>query len=217
MKQATLHLAKGLGIATLVMASSAAFAAETVTVPVSVSVNNAIDFTFTGTLDFGTVRATASSVALDCRILNLPANPASPIAAQGSYPKTGDFNGVCTNVAPTAALTAVGGTPARPVFTVQGLAPFTALTLTLPTAVVDLSAVLPGDYASFQVGDFTAYKTSAPVGNVPTTAGGLVADATGLATFTVGASLATDATVFTGSNYQDGVPYSGTFDVTVAY
>lgn len=223
MKQLNQKVVKGLSVAMLLVGANAAMAAETLTVPATVSVNNAIDFTFTGTLDFGTLRATASGVANDCRIITMPANPASPLAAVSSYPPaSSDFTTICTVVAPTAAMAVVGGTPARPVFTLAGLAPFTTLKLTLPSGaanVVDLVGALPPGSAQFSVGDFTAYKTSTPAAAITLTAGAgtIQADGSGGATFTVGASIASDSTVFAGENYQDGVPYAGAFDVTVSY
>jgi len=220
MKERNFKLAKSLSVAMLLLGSNLALA-ETLSVPASVTVNNAIDFTFTGTLNFGTVRATASSVANDCRVLTLPANPVSPLAAVTTYPiLTSDFTAECTVATPTAALAAVGGTPARPIFTLQGLAPFSSMKLKLPTGtLVDLVGSLPPGSAKFHIGDFTAWKTTTPAAAITLTAGAgsIQTDSTGKATFTVGASLSTDSTVITGQNYQDAIAYTGNFDVIVTY
>ena len=225
MKLRYLNLAKSLGVASLLMGSGMA-SAETLNIPATVAVNNAIDFTSTGTLDFGVLRATASHVANDCRIITMPANPASALAAVATYPTgtSSDYNTICTvsGTSITAALQSVSGTPTRPVFTLAGLAPFSNMTLTLPSGagnIVPLVGALPPGSAGFTIGDFTAYKTSAPAATIALASGvGTVqADASGGAVFTVGASIATDATVFTGANYQDGTPYTGAFDVTVTY
>lgn len=108
---------------------------------------------------------------------------------------------------------AVGGTPARPVFTIAGVAPFTTLQLTLPATAVNLTAATGPGTAQFQLVDFTAFKTSGTAGAVTTT---IAVDATGGATFNVGATLITDPTTPTITTYQD-LAYSGSFDVAVAY
>jgi hypothetical protein len=76
------HLTKAMGIAFIAYGSNVALA-ETVSVPASVTVNNAIDFSFTGTLNFGEVRAnhdTSGNGSL-CSGLTLTADTAASIRA----------------------------------------------------------------------------------------------------------------------------------------
>ncbi|GAB2915771.1 hypothetical protein [Rheinheimera gaetbuli] len=203
------NLTKGLAAA-LVMASAGSAIAETVTVPATVSVNNAIDFQFTGALDFGILRATADATLDTCAILELPANPASAVAAVASGAGT-----LCTAGAGTAVLQSVGGVIARPEFTIAGVAPFTNLVLTLPAASITLTAAaVPPGSANFTVGNFTAWRTSGTPGAVTTA---ISTTAAGTAAFTVGAQIATHVGAIVGPVYQDSTPYTGSFDVEVAY
>lgn len=208
MKKTTFKLAQGLSIAALGMCSSLALA-ETVTVPASVTVNNAIDLTFTGTLNFGEVRATADSTAAECAGLVL--SPTSLVLT--AAPTSATCSGTGTSV-----IQGVGGTVERPVFTVAGIAPFTTLNLTVPSVAVDLTAATGPGTAQFQLTNFTAHKTSAPIAAIAITAGAgsFPVDAAGGAVFTVGATLITDPTAVTTITYQD-LAYTGSFDVSVTY
>lgn len=204
------NFTKAAGVAVLAMGSSAVLA-ETVSVPASVTVNNAIDFTFTGTLNFGEVRAVADADLSDCAGLTLPANPASALATMSTAT-------YCTASA-DAAMQSIGGTPERPVFTIAGVAPFTELTLTLPSGTTNLTAATaPPDSPSLELVDITAYKTSGTAG--PISGGTITTDAAGGATFTVGGTLRTEQAAISGTppniTYEN-LEYSGTFDVTVAY
>lgn len=215
MKQRNQKLVTGLSAAMLLMGANVALA-ETVTVPATVTVNNAINFTFTGTLDFGQVRAKASPDANKCIGLQLPAGAgaAALVAPTGT---TTAYDIACTTKTDTTnglSLQAVGGTPARPVFTIAGVAPFTNLKLTLP-GNRDLTAATGPGTAQFKLVDFTGYKTSGTAGAV-TNVSGITTDAGGGATFNVGATLITDSTGPTTSNYQD-LAYTGSFDVIVTY
>lgn len=203
-------LTKALGTAAILVGASSALA-ETVTVPASVTVNNAIDFTFTGELNFGEIRAIADGTDLTCASLALPANPASPIANVAIASDT-----ICTAGEGDAVIQSVGGTPSRPEFSVAGVAPFTNLDLTLPTTIT-LAANLPAGSPSFTVGNFSAYRTSGTPGAISTGADNLATSSTGTVTFTVGAQLATHVGTITNTAYEDAIPYEGTFDVTVAY
>lgn len=216
MKQTTFKLAQGLGVATLLVGSNLAMA-ETLSVPATVNVDNAIDFTVVGTLDFGIVRANAASTAGNCRIIAMAAGAAAPAITSPTGTGTGHLTD-CSATGAGAALQSVGGTLARPVFTVAGLAPFTALTLTLPTAAVSLtSSGLPAGSSGFLLGNFTAYQTVGNVTGAITTT--VTANNAGTATFNVGAQLATDPVLPTGLGivYQNDADYAGAFDVTVAY
>lgn len=202
-------LATGIGAAVLMLSAGGAVA-EIVNVPATVTVNNAIDFQFTGTLDFGTLRATADETADTCAILELPANPNQQIASIASGTGT-----LCDDGAGNAVIQSVGGTPARPSFTIAAVAPFTTLKLVLPTTAIQLvGAAVPPGSANFTVGNFTAYRTSGTPGAVTTT---ISTDANGTAAFTVGAQIATHVAAITAPVYQDGTPYTGNFDVEVTY
>lgn len=208
MKQRNQKLASGLSAAMLLMGANVALA-ETVNVPASVTVNNAIDFTFTGTLDFGEVRANADSTVAECSGIVL--SPTSLVLTAAPTSAT------CSS-AGTSVIQAVGGTVARPVFTIAGVAPFTTLNLTVPNTAVDLTAATGPGTAQFQLINFTAQKTSAPAAAITITAGAgtFAVDAAGGAVFTVGATLITDPTAVTTVTYQD-LAYSGSFDVSVVY
>lgn len=211
MKQRNQKLATGLSAAMLCMCSSVALA-ETVTVPATVTVNNAIDFSFTGTLDFGEVRATASTNAAEC--VGLVLSPTSLTLTAAALTTTASCS-----AAGDAVIQAVGGTVARPVFTIAGVAPFTPLDLTLPNADIAMVGVgVPGTTPEFILRAFTVQKTSAPAAAVPLTAGAgtITTDAGGGAVFTVGANLVTDNSAPSTGTYED-VAYVADFDVTVAY
>lgn len=219
MKQRDFKLAKSLSAAMILMGSNLAMA-ENVTVPATVTVNNAINFTFLGTLDFGSVRAKSSATASKCIGLQIPAG-ASAAALITPAGTTTDYDLECTTKTDSAAglsLQAVGGTPARPVFTIAGVAPFTSLTLTVPTGKTALTAATGPGTAQFSLVDFTAYKTSGTPGTITlaSSIGTIATDATGGAVFNVGATLITDDTGPTTATYQD-LAYTGTFVVTVAY
>lgn len=210
MKQRNYNLAKGLSVAALLVGSNVALA-ENVTVPGTVTVNNAIDFTFTGSLDFGQVRAAANATSAICVGLQIPASA----AAAALVTPTGTvamYNAACTTTA-GASLQAVGGTPTRPIFTIAGVAPFTTLQLALPSAAVDLTAATGPDTPQFQLLDFTGFKTSGTPGAVTTT---IATDASGGAVFNVGATLITHPGAVTTTTYQD-LAYTGSFVVSVTY
>ena len=199
-----------LGAALLATTAGVAHA-ETVTVPITVSIDNTIAFTQTGTLDFGIVRATAdNAAATTCVGLTMPANPASPLnATLGTSAGT-----ACTTGAGNAVLQNVGGTPTRPEFSVTGLAPFTALTLTLPSSPVTLALnPAPAGASVLELHDFTGYQTSGTPGAVTTT---VTADTSGDIVFNVGATMITDPTATATLAYEN-TAYEGEFDVTVSY
>ena len=208
MKQRNQKLVTGLSAAMLLMGANVALA-ETVNVPATVTVNNAIDFTFTGTLDFGQIRAASDSTAAECSGLVLSPTSLTLTAAPTSA--------TCSS-AGTSVIQGVGGTVARPVFTLAGVAPFTTMQLTVPNAAVNLTAATGPNTPQFQLIAFTAHKTSAPASAITITAGAgtFLTDAGGGATFTVGATLITEPTAVSGTSYQD-LAYAGSFDVSVTY
>jgi hypothetical protein len=186
--------------------------AETASVQASVTVDNSIDFSATGTLNFGTLRAIGDNTGANCSYLTLTANPATPTLQQNHASATTTAV-TCANDG-ASAMQAIGGTLARPVFSLVGVPDFTTLSVTLPTEV-EMSAAVGPTAARFYLRDFTAWKTSGTPGAVTTTiVTGAAATPT---TFVLGATLATDDNAFTGAGYQDSVPYTGTVDVTVAY
>lgn len=217
MKPTNVKLLKGLSAAALLAGANLAMA-ETVTIPATVTVNNAINFTSTGSLNFGTVRSIGDTTASECAGLTIPVSasatpPTAPVAASG-----GTYATTCTG-AGSAVVQAVGGTPARPILTIAGVAPFTTLNLTVPNAAVDLTAAsVPPGSAKFQVLDFTAVKTSGTAALITLTAGAgtFQTDAGGGATLQIGGTLITDPGTPSTGTYQD-LAYSGTFNVTVAY
>lgn len=204
------NFAKALGAAMLLVGSNMALA-ENVTVPATVTVNNAINFTFTGSLNFGQVRAAANATAATCVGLQIPAGAAA--AALGTPTGTTTAYDLACTTKTGASLQAVGGTPSRPVFTIAGVAPFTTLQLSLPSAAVDLTAATGPDTAQFQLVDFTGFKTSGTPGAVTTT---IATDATGGAVFNVGATLITHPGTVVTTTYQD-LAYTGSFVVAVTY
>ncbi|NVK54238.1 MAG: hypothetical protein HWE26_01375 [Alteromonadaceae bacterium] len=194
--------------AALIATMAGSVSAETLTVPVAVTVDNTIDFTLTGTLDFGTIRATADgSAAVNCVGLTMPANPASPLNAT-----LGTAGALACTADGTAVIQNVGGTPTRPEFAVAGLAPFTALTLTLPSTADLALNPAPAGAPILQLIDFTAYQSSGTPGAATTT---VTADGTGNIAFTVGATMITDPG--TPTLAYENTAYAGEFDVTVSY
>lgn len=194
-----------LAVATM---TSVGAMAEIASVTASVTVDNSIDFTSAGTLNFGTLRAVADNSANNCAYVTLSAGPAAPaIAATGGAATTA----FCTG-AGNAAVQSIGGTLERPTFTIAGVAAFTTLDVTLPTTV-ELTAPLAPGAASFFMRDFTAWKTSGTPGAVTTT---IQVDGTGGAVFQLGATLHTDDS-FAGQNYENNIAYTGNIDVEVAY
>lgn len=210
MKQRNQKLVTGLSAAMLLMGANVALA-ETVTVPATVTVNNAINFTFTGSLNFGQVRAVADATAAECIGVQILASGTAAAVAAPSAPNA-MYTAACTSTG-TSAMQAVGGTPARPIFTIAGVAPFTTLQLSLPATAINLTAATGPGTAQFQLVDFTGYKTTTPAGAVTTT---IAVDAAGGATFNVGATLITDPTTPTITTYQD-LAYTGSFNVAVTY
>ena len=195
-------IATGLA-ASVLLVSAGHVAAETVTSTATATVQNAFTLAEVTALDFGTFRATNTTVALGgVATLVRPANAA-----------TASSTSATTGAAKIQSL--VEGAPGE--YTVSGVAGFSTLTLTLPlTAEVTLAAAgTPAGVATFAVEDFTAYKTSGTAGAIAlaSSVGTFQVDSAGEATFTIGASL---ETVPSDDTYAD-VPYSGDYIVTVEY
>lgn len=201
-------------LSALFLATTAGIAnAEVLNVPAKVTVDNTIDFTMTGELNFGTLRATAdNSATKTCVGITLPADANASINSTLGT----DAGTACATGAGNAVLQSVGGSIERPKFKVAGLAPFTKLKLTLPSSggEMSLSPQPPGS-SVFQLHDFTGYQTSGTPGAVSASTG-IVADTNGDIEFTVGATIITDPTNTATADYQNA-EYAGAFDVEVTY
>ncbi|WP_124748930.1 hypothetical protein [Alteromonas facilis] len=204
MKQSQFKLSH-LGAVIALSVVTATANAETLSVPAAATVDNTINFALTGTFDVGTIRATVDADNTECTGVVIPANPATA---------TSTFTGApCGGGAGDAELQIVGGTITRPQFDITGLASFTTLNLTLPSAAVNLTLnPAPAGAPVLQLVNFTGYQTSGTPAAVTTT---VTADASGNISFLVGASLITDPGTPTLAYENTG--YAGSFDVTVAY
>jgi hypothetical protein len=210
------NITKIMGATILLVGSSAALA-ETLSVPATATVDNTIDFTVAGTMDFGTLRAKPGATANQCKSIVVPANPADPTTNSIVGVET---NLICGNDAADAVLQSVGGVISRPVFTVAGLAPFTTLEVTLPVALADVTLALnpaPANASVFKLRDFTAFQSSGTAADVAITGGkgDIASNATGDIVFSVGVTIFTD--VSTGSLAYENAAYEGDFDVIVDY
>jgi hypothetical protein len=192
--------------ATFVLATSTiAMADQVATGTATVEVLNTFAFSATSSLDFGVIRATADSTAAgDVATLLMSGDPAATATP-----------GTTVNLAAITVLTE--GSPAE--FTVSGVANFANLTIVVPvTATVMTASGLPGTAANFSVNSFTAWITSGGNTGLYSGTNKLLADNGGAATFNVGATLTTDdAAAAITQGYEDGIAYSGTFDVTIEY
>lgn len=210
-------IAKTIG-ATLLVVSANAAVAETLSVSSTVEVDNTINFTTAGTLDFGKVRAIVGDDINDCVGIVVAANPATAT----STTLAGTAATQCTQAGTALAeIQSVGGTIARPTFNVTGLAPFTPLNLEVPDTSggpIPMVGALPPGSPGFNLYDFTVYRTSGTPGAVALTAGAgtITADGAGNIDFTLGATLATDIVAGAATPYENA-SYNGTFDVTVTY
>lgn len=205
-------ITKILGASLVLLASNAALG-ETLSVPTTVAVDNTIDFTLAGTLDFGIIRATGNNDGTNCAGIVVSANPA--VANTTTLGGTAASNCSTGN---DAVMQSVGGVIARPVFTVAGLAGFTALDLTLPVTptALTLTGGAPAGAPAFRLYDITAYQTTGTAAFVAN-GGTVTANATGDITFNVGATIVTDSEAYTGTFSYENSTYEGTFDVTVEY
>jgi hypothetical protein len=207
--------------ATLVLVTSNAAMAEDLTITTSAVVDNTIDFTVIGTLDFGTLRATASATVNECAVLVLPADATASITS--ALIAGSEANTLCNGepVNSNSVVQSVGGTIVRPEFTVAGLAEFTTLEITVPIAGDDIYLSQGGDPAAasvLEMVDFTIYQTNATPAELTVDASGntnITSDGTGAINFTLGATLVTD--VKASSLAYVNQPYSGSFDVSIDY
>lgn len=169
----------------------------------TVTVKNAFDITEVAALDLGTVRATADLTAASVKVATLIVDPDTGVGA------------ATDDTATIGQLTA--GTPGS--FSITGLAPYQALKIAAPAASTLKLVPHPAGGAYFHIKDFTFWVTSIPTPAAYTASSAeLIANATGEATFTVGATITTSdvGTDLTTAQYQDAA-YSGNYDITISY
>lgn len=178
-----------------------ATALESADVQASVTVQNAFTFTNDAGLNFGTIRATADPTGTTTATIVMPANPsADPVATDGTNASIAEL---------------VRGE--RALFSVSGVAPFGTLTLDSTGITGEVNAVTaPPGTPKFTIDTPTFWLLTGGAGTGAAITGGtLQVDATGAATFNMGATLTTDAAATT-SAYIDG-EYRGTFALTLDY
>ncbi|MCZ2720692.1 DUF4402 domain-containing protein [Marinomonas sp. 15G1-11] len=191
---------KHIVIGSIFLGAASFSMAETVNTTATVTVQNAFNLVEATPFTVGTIRATADPAGTETATVVIPADGSAPTAA--------------TSGAPAAVSVLTAGTPAT--YTVDSAAGFTSLTLTLPAAPINLTAAAaPPGTPKFTLGTFTGYITSGPNNGTAYAAANLQTDATGAVSFSVGATLTTDAAAST-SPYIDG-DYTGTFPVIVIY
>lgn len=209
-------VAKAVGLALVVGVSAPALAAETATVSASVTVKNTFELTVTKPLSFGEITAIADTDAGgEQASLTISSNPTVQPSVDNGAAAKAEIRSLLPGEAAEIA--------------VAGVAPFSELTITLPEAddVIHLvAAAAPPNSPEFILSDFDAYITSGTnSGSVYLGAAGetqklLTADASGAASFNVGATLSTEAMPAAAARfaqqYQDG-EYTGSFSVVVEY
>lgn len=168
----------------------------------TVTVKNAIDIAEVTPLHIGTIRASADLTAASVKVATLVVNPETGV-------------GVATNDTATIGQLAVGTAGE---FEVTGLAPYQPLDITSPAATTLKLSPHPTGGAFFHVNTFTFWVTSITTPALYATSGDLKADATGVATFSVGATVTTSdvAADATDTQYQD-TDYTGTYIIDITY
>ena len=190
------------GLAASLLLVSAAQAQETVSSVATATVQNAFTLDETAAISFGTVRATADPAGTVQASIIIPANP----TIDPSTPASG--------VAAAVMQILVPGTPGE--YAVSGVAPFTSLTLTVPTGDINLTgASAPPSAPKLIADNWSGYILTGPNANTAYAASNLQTDAAGEVTFAVGATLNTDDAAST-TAYIDAV-YSGNYDIVVEY
>jgi len=169
----------------------------------TVTVKNSFDITEDTPLDFGTIRANAVITGPSTDTANIVFDPETGVgtATDGTAATMGQL---------------IVGTPGA--FTVSGLAPYQALDIdTTQTAELKL-VPHPTGGAFFNVDTFTFFVTSLVTPALYAASGDLIADATGNATFTVGATLTTSDVDTDGNSaqYQE-TAYVGDYEINISY
>ncbi|WP_046003488.1 DUF4402 domain-containing protein [Pseudoalteromonas rubra] len=163
----------------------------------TVQVTNSFNFVKVNDLDFGTIRASGDPAGAETATLTVAANAATA-------PTVTSTN---ANLASIAVINP--GSPAS--FTVDGVAPFSTLTITDPTNTTVSPTNLPPGTPGFLLSNFTYYMTSGTPGPVT---GTIQVDSDGTVAFNVGATLTTTSAA-TG-NYLNGT-YEGSFTLELNY
>ena len=189
------------GLAASVLLVSVAQAQETVNSQATATVQNAFTLEETTAITFGTLRATAGATG-DAATLVISANPT--VAA------------VSTPGGTVASLDILEeGAPGE--YAVSGVSPFSSLTIDMPsdTDVVLVGASLPAGSPTLIASAWNAYVLTGPNENTVYASSNLRADAGGVVTFSVGATLTTEI-VTAAAAYLDA-EYSASYDITVSY
>lgn len=203
-------LSKVIAIALLAAVATQATALETRSYKASVTVKNAFEVAETTPLSFGTVRAQAASVVAAV----LVDSAWVILATDGTF--TSGTTGTATPV--TSKLQNLeGGSAAE--FTISDVSNFTAMTVTMPASVVLTAASSNPTAPKFTIDTFTFKPTTGAstdtdfsVSNKVT----ITSDATGVASFLVGAKMTTGETTATDMSYSEEL-YEGSYDITVSY
>lgn len=203
-------VAASLGtVATLGMLPQAA--AETVSLQATVDVLNTFTLVQDNQINFGTIRAKASTDGANTAFITLPAN-ATTNASVGTA--VGANN---TDVPGITELTA--GSPGQ--YSVSGAASFTSLTISVDADSVNLTGtgIPPGKPTYLQLGTLRVRDSTGAETPLNTTGTTLPTIGDGTLTFTVGGTLSTQDTAdlaLTDGNYADGT-YAGSLVLTVVY
>ncbi len=189
--------------------TSSAVIAETANAVASVQVQNSFDFEVGDPMNFGIVRVTNGGDAADFASVVLP-------ALAGSNPTYIATAGTTNTDAEISVLDSTDFAPAT--FTISGASNFTDILIQSVTDVdMTTQDSAPGG-PGFTLSDFTYYvvagSNTADTGDIDGSTSTVTTDIDGTATFSVGATLTTDKTVFT--EYGD-VSYTGDVAVTVEY
>lgn len=213
-------LVSGIGLAMAGMTALAPLQTMAISTQASVKVKNAITFAETAPLSFGTVRANFNTaivqgnLAGDAALLVLPPDDTATMTA------TNGNNNVSMN-------SLVRGSSAK--YTITGAAPFTDINILVTNSAagaggnVDLTtanAAAPGFIirGASWVGRDLTLNTNFDIGDA-NGLGKIGTDGTGAASFSLGATLATESTTVKTVNYDanNEVEYTGQFSVTVSY
>ncbi|MCL1139974.1 hypothetical protein [Shewanella pneumatophori] len=203
-------VAKAVGLAFVMVASAPVMAAETENATASVTVKNAFEMVVAKPLNFGEITAVVDLTDTDgvSASITMSPNPTEQATV---------VNGA-GNAATIRSL--VPGEPGE--VTVAGVAPYSELSVTLPTTPTNVvAASAPPGSPKFVLSTITAFITSGDNdGTLYADGNKLTADGQGNASFNFGGTLTTDVYVAETNvidrQYQDG-EFTGTFPITVSY
>ena len=203
-------VAKAVGLALVMVVSAPVVAAETENATASVTVKNAFEMVVAKPLSFGEITAVVDltdtdGVSASITMSPNPTEQATVVNGEG-------------NAATIRSL--VPGEPGE--VTVAGVAPYSELSVTLPTTPTNVvAASAPPGSPKFVLSAITAFITSGDNdGTIYAADNKLTADGQGNASFNFGGTLTTDVYVADTNvidrQYQDG-EFTGTFPITVSY